>query len=243
MQNGSPFPNGKVCYAVSGTVDGNMSYLWGNADEVTENRKRFLAKYSMRPEDCVVMKLEHKDRVEVVHPFDRSANDADAVVAEALITNHSGVALFLLTADCLPISLYDPCHGVIALAHLGWRPTDKLLIKKVIRVMFEKFGSEPQDIVAHIGPGIHKESYVFKDPEQKKLSGWAPYCHDLPNGETAIDIIGYNIAQLLEVGVIAEHISADPSDTAAAPEYFSHYRAVRNNEKEGRFATILTLRT
>ena len=228
--------------AASKVSDGNMSFNWGPADEVVNNRQKFLAKHGLKPEDCVVMAVDHTDAVVVVDANNKPKTESDTVKAEALITKEKGLALFLLTGDCLPIALHDPVKEVIALAHLGWKPTNLRLIVKVIKQLQQQFGSKPENILAFVGPGVKKESYVFKDPIQKTLPGWAPFLTDLLSGETQIDSVGYNKAQMLEAGLLEQNITIDPTDTITSPDHFSHYRSVRTSEPEGRFITVVVLK-
>mgnify|MGYP001574386810 CR=1 FL=1 len=104
------------------------------------------------------------------------------------------------------------------------------------------YGSKPSDIIVYVGPGIHKESYKFENPIQKNLPGWEPFLEDLPDGQTAIDIVGYNTAQLTDSGVLQGNIEACPIDTALDVNMFSHYRAVRTGEQEGRFGTVAMMK-
>jgi copper oxidase (laccase) domain-containing protein len=157
------------------------------------------------------------------------------------MTDERGVVLFLPTADCFPVAFHDPERGAIALAHLGWRPTDKQLASKVVRAMTDAYGCRPEDIRVSIGPGIHKESYVFENPEQKNQPAWKPFLTELPDGRVQVDLRTAIRAQLLESGIRDEHVSTSPDDTASSSEYFSHYRSVRTGELEGRFATLIGL--
>ena len=231
-----------ITLATSTKADGNLSFKWGPEGEVLDNRGKFLEKLNIKPEDCIVMEVEHKDEIIVIDASNKNRTGKETVVAEALITTEENLPLFLLTADCLPISFFDPEKQVIALAHLGWKPTNELLTQKVVKKMQREFGSNPENILAYIGPGIHKESYIFLDPIQKTLTAWQPFLVDLPSGETQIDLPGYNKAQLLEVALREENIIIDPVDTATSLNYFSHYRSVRTGEVEGRFATLICLK-
>lgn len=227
----------KVLLATSTKNDGNMSLVWGDEAEVVKNRERFLGKYDLSPHDCVVMQVEHGDAVTVVGPEYKGRT----VPAEAFVTQDKNLILWLLTADCLPIAFFDPKQEVIALAHLGWKPTDLRLAKKVISTMVKDFKSDPADILVYIGPGIHKESYAFENPAQQNIPEWAPFLRE-DNGVTHIDLVGYNKAQMVEFGVLEQNISVDPVNTATSDTYFSHYRSSRTREPEGRFATILAMK-
>ena len=225
-------------------ADGNLSLKWGKNDQATIiKRREFLQKHNLQLEDCIVMELEHEDRVVRVDAFNKPKNLTDVVKAEALITQDKDVTLFLLTADCLPIVLYDPVEQALALCHLGWKPTDKKLLPKVIQYMQEDYGTEPSNLEAFIGPGIHKESYRHTLPLKSdvELTALTPFVTLLPPNEVAIDLVGCNTAQLIQSGVEAKNIHINPTDTAVSSDYFSHYRSVRTGEEEGRFATIARL--
>lgn len=231
-----------ILITTSSKADGNLDFRFGDEAEVIEKRRAFLAQHGLRPEDCVIMSVEQGDDVRIVTAADKSTDPRAAIATEAFITTDTEVALFLLTADCQPITLFDKEQRVIALAHLGWKPTDLQLIKKVIEKMVADFGCQPEHIHAWIGPGIKKESYVFDEPEQRNREGWRPSLETLPSGETSVDVLGYNVAQMKDAGIREEHITIDPTDTAASPDHFSHYRSNRSDEPQGRFATVVMLR-
>ncbi len=84
-------------------------------------------------------------------------------VGDALITNQPLILLASRTADCLPILVADPRHRAIAALHAGWRGVLGRLAEKVVGVMRAAFHSEPQDLVAAIGPGIRECCYEVGD--------------------------------------------------------------------------------
>lgn len=228
----------RLLYETSTIGDRNLSLKWGEREEVLVHRDAFLSKFGSAKEECVSMEVEHADRITEVHAADRGK----VIQTEAFITQEKGVILFLLTADCFPVAFYDPEKQVVALAHLGWKPTNMRLAAKVVEELKRVYGSQAHDIHVAVGPGIHKESYVFENPEQKELAGWADFLTELPDGRTQIDLVGHIQNQLTESGVPLENIAIRPVDTATSGDYFSHYRAVRTGEPEGRFATVLGLR-
>lgn len=73
---------------------------------------------------------------------------------DASVTDMKGVLLTSLHADCIPVWLYDRTNHAAGLAHAGWRGTHADIAAETVRKMKEKFGSEPKDIIAVIGPGI-----------------------------------------------------------------------------------------
>jgi len=227
----------KLLRAHSDSTDGNVSLRHEPEEVVLPRRTAFLYKYGLTAEDCVFIQTEHEDEITHVTNSDKGS----LITTEALITKDTGVVLFLLTGDCFPVSFYDPINSVVALAHLGWKPTDKKLVTKVIKEMNTAYGSQPKDIRMYVGPGIQKESYKFLDPVQKQLPAWSDFLTVVDSGETAIDLAGYIEAQALRAGITPSNIQLSTVDTATSDEYFSHYRSVRTGEPEARFATILGL--
>ncbi|MEO6536473.1 MAG: polyphenol oxidase family protein [Candidatus Paceibacterota bacterium] len=227
----------QLFHETSTIKDGNLGFKWGASKEVLANRIAFLDRFSMSLANCVSMEVEHGDNITHVTKTDIGKT----IITEAFITNDKNVLLFLLTADCFPVVFYDPLKEVVGLAHLGWKPIDKQLAKKVIAEMREVYESSVEDIQVFLGPGIHKESYLFENPPHRNLSGWSQFLTISESGETHIDLIGHIEEQLLGKGILPKNIHISPIDTATSNEYFSHYRAIRSGEAEGRFATIAAL--
>jgi polyphenol oxidase len=90
---------------------------------------------------------------------------------DALITNSRNVALGILTADCVPILIYDKNKEIISAIHAGWKGAYKGIIEKVIKFLI-KNGSKPKNLTAVIGPCISEKNYEiqkdFKDRFCKK---------------------------------------------------------------------------
>lgn len=237
-----------IIYAISTIPDGNMSFRWGEIDEVIANRRRFLAKFNLQLKNCAVMEVAHGDKIAQVNKKDRGRGTQDlsnTIKVDALITNQPNIVLFLLTADCLPIIFYDPQNQAIALGHLGWKSTDQKLSQEIIKTMVNVYKSEPAKIIVAIGPGIHKESYIYwyDTPPQKSTPAWQPYLKNLASNQTNVDVIGYNHQQLLDIGILKKNIEITSIDTARSPDYFSHYRSIKTGEPEGRFATFVMITT
>ena len=62
-------------------------------------------------------------------------------------------------ADCVPVLLYDPGKKVCGMVHAGWMGTVTKIAAGTIQVMRNRFGTDPQDILAVIGPSIGQHHY------------------------------------------------------------------------------------
>ena len=73
---------------------------------------------------------------------------------DAIVTTRPNLAICIKTADCVPVFIVDRIKKIIAVVHAGWRGTALEITTKVVRLLHEKYGSSPRDILAAIGPAI-----------------------------------------------------------------------------------------
>ncbi len=75
--------------------------------------------------------------------------------ADAMTTSQSGVALAIMTADCVPVILYQKSTGKIAAIHAGW----KGLANGIIANTVAEFAADRGEISAWIGACISVKNY------------------------------------------------------------------------------------
>ena len=158
--------------------------------------------------------------------------------ADCLIVNETRLFLFMLTGDCLPIIVRDQQRGIIALAHISRSNTSQLFAQTIIQMMIADYGCQVSDLKVTIGPCIHKESYIKQNVPEQAMPGWREFTTTTTRGSVMIDLLGYNIQQLVGAGIVRDQMSISTIDTAQSDNYYSHRRSVRNGEPEGRFATV-----
>ena len=88
--------------------------------------------------------------------------------ADAIITNQVKLPIAVLTADCVPVLLYEKKKKMIAAIHAGWKGAYKGIIKKVINFMTKK-GCKKNDIIAAVGPCIGRNNYNVGEEFKKKF--------------------------------------------------------------------------
>ena len=94
-------------------------------------------------------------------------SEKSKLIGDALITNKRKIILGVLTADCVPILIFDKKLKMISAIHAGWRGAYKGIINAVIKY-FVKNGSESKNLIAAIGPCISQKHYeVQKDFKSK----------------------------------------------------------------------------
>ncbi len=83
------------------------------------------------------------------------------IKADAIITEKKNFPIAILTADCIPILIFDKKRKMIAAVHAGWRGAYKGIITKVLKYMFNK-GCSPKNMTVAIGPAISLRNYEVK---------------------------------------------------------------------------------
>jgi YfiH family protein len=73
---------------------------------------------------------------------------------DALLTAERGVALGIKVADCLPVTLVDPRHGVLANIHSGWRGAVQNITGVTLDALERDTAFEAASALAYLGPTI-----------------------------------------------------------------------------------------
>lgn len=245
-----------VLYGVSTVSDGNMSFVRGNPQEALQNRQQFLKKLSLDINSVVAMSPQHGVDIKLVSSKDLgkgSLDIKDAFKVDGLITNTPGVNLFLVTADCLPISIYDPVKKAVGLFHAGRVGLYKGILTHAVNSMVENFGSDPKDLVATIGPSIGPCCYttVFEELHRHHINfvdyfnneEWKPFAK-IEGNKVTLDLWRYTEVELERLGILPDHIENHKICTYhnANPKYYSHRQFENNSLSEDyRFATVIGL--
>ena len=162
---------------------------------------------------------------------------------DALITNVKNIAIGVLTADCVPIFIYDKNLKIISVIHAGWKGAYREIIKKVIKFLI-KNGSNAKDLIAVIGPGISQKNYEiqkdFKDKFIKKDKQNKIFFKLIKN-KTYFSLNKYIYSQLKKLGVNnLEIINKDTFDPKN--NFFSARRSIHNKENDyGRNISIIMI--
>lgn len=134
-----------------------------DATQVLTNRMRLLAAINQQLSEqqatqqyLPIQSLHWVNQVhgKQVYDVDSMPLSMQPVDADAMISQQSNLGLAIMTADCVPIVLYQPATGQIAAIHAGWQG----LACGVIKATTEHF-SETGQIVAWIGVCISQAHY------------------------------------------------------------------------------------
>ncbi len=241
----------------------NLGFTASDKRETVErNRAEFLKILcSRQPEnqpgkksfELLTLKQVHSSIIHVLDSPERLPARGKVLVGDGLITNLGGVLLGVQTADCMPVLIADPVRRVVAAVHAGWRGTVKRIAEKAVGTMRSVFGSEPGDLRAAIGPGIHACCYAVgdevihefesqfsyagelfrevydKDPVKRKypllfMTARAPGHSDI-GPQIHLNLVEANRRQLLSAGLNKKHIWAAEECTSCRTDLLFSHRA------------------
>lgn len=237
----------KLFHSISTREEGNMANsILGqviNFEGVLKNRKNFLKKVNVPINSCVCMWVLGEDGVKIADSRLAGVSMRDykkAIKIDALITNKKGLYLFLLTADCAPVILYDRVNQVIGLVHVGWKGADLEIIKKVVKSCKNEFNSNPKDLIIGIGPAARKDSFIKESPSQVESPKWKGFIEPVGDNKYKVDFVGLCKSQLVEEGILEKNIFDSQIDTVKDNRFFSHYRDKNSPLNiQGRFVCVV----
>jgi polyphenol oxidase len=179
----------------------------GDSPEIyTENRQQLAEKLGVEPEKLIFPRQTHTDCVAEVDGIP----DCEITETDALVTNLKGICICVQTADCVPILMFDSEKKVIAAVHAGWRGTVKKIAVATVQKMTAKFGSDPANIIAAIGPSISPAIYEVGDEVTDAVLRSIPNArkaiHQKPTGKNHVDLWEANRQVLLLAGLRTENI-------------------------------------
>lgn len=149
------------------------------------------------------------------------------VAADAAIVTRPGVAVGVLTADCVPILIGDVRGRAAAAVHAGWRGLDGGIIAETVKAL-SSIGVAPDDLRASVGPGIgpcHFEvSPDLADRFRHEVAGGADAVARA-GVRDVIDLIHVAHRQLVLAGLASFRVDTIRRCTACEPGvFFSHRR-------------------
>ncbi|MFF8730822.1 peptidoglycan editing factor PgeF [Streptomyces sp. NPDC015171] len=211
----------------------NLGGAVGDAPEAVHgNRKLAAESLGLDPGLVVWMNQVHGAEVAVV---DEAWGDRPVPEVDAIATTRRGLALAVLTADCVPVLLADPVAGVAAAAHAGRPGMVGGVVPAAVRAMIE-LGAAPERIVARTGPAVCGRCYEVPQEMRAEVAAVEPAAHaETSWGTPAVDVSAGVHAQLDRLGV--RDRAQSPVCTLESADHFSY----RRDRTTGRLAGYVWL--
>jgi YfiH family protein len=196
---------------------------------VAANRDRLAATIGLPADRVVWMNQVHGDHVEFVDAPRADAFDA----TDALVTTTPGLALAVVTADCVPVLMSDSRAGVLGAAHAGRVGAAKGVVLRTLEAMLAA-GAHAADVSVLLGPAVSGDNYEVPEDMAADVEARLPGSRATTAvGTPALDLRAGIARQLIEAGVTT--IDVDSRCTAADPTLFSH----RRDAPTGRLASLI----
>ena len=209
--------------------------LSSSPDRTTVLRNRSLLASAMGIGDSELYFPSQVHKTKILH-VSRATSRDELLETDALVTAEPGICIAVMSADCVPILLYDRKNRAVGAVHSGWRGTVARILEKSLNEMQRLFGTHAADIYAGIGPSVSTESYEVGEEVVAEVKTSFGKINELltptENGKAKLDLWKANSIQLLEFGVPAAQIEISNLCTVKNNRYFF---SARKGDK-GRFA-------
>ena len=210
-----------------GFTGGTLSRHSGNMRDVI-NQKAVYKELGLDPTHILHFHQIHSDTVisisnaqDAQTHTQKSLQDADAWLFAPLPT---GWGAAILTADCVPLFLWDDTGTYTALAHCGWRGVVQGLPGKTAHELLKK--APNAQLNAWLGP--HIQACCF-EVQEDVATQFPADCVTHKDGKIFVDLNVEIKRQLVQAGVEAKNIHAPYYCTCGDPENFFSWR--RDHQK------------
>lgn len=213
-------------------------------DSVALNRARVAEDMGVDPDQLLGVHQIHSPDVIIVDETYVLSPPAEQPRADALVTAIPGVALSVLTADCMPVLLADPEAGVIGAAHAGWRGALEGVLESTINAM-ESCGAARSRLRAVIGPCITQAAYEvstdFMDVFEAEDPQYARFFSGGNSDRPWFNLPGFGLHRLYEAGV-AEAEFCGHCTYGDPARFFSYRRSTHKSEPDyGRLISAIRI--
>ena len=227
----------------------NLSFTRGDDEKsVMENYRRIAAVMKEDITAFVCSDQTHTTNVIRVGKAERGigiTKEKPYTDVDGLVTNESGVVLSTFYADCVPLFFVDTKNKAIGLSHSGWRGTVGRMGHKTLVKMKEEYGTNPEDVVAAIGPSICQSCYeVSEDVAYKFIEEFEGFekeiLIDKGNGKYQLDLWKANEIVLLQSGIVKENLAVTNICTCCNSKLlFSHRASAGRRGNLGAFMCLV----
>ena len=205
---------------------------------VSKNLQYISKKMSVKKNRLILMHQTHSNKVIEIDNTNLNKN----VNSDAMITKDKKIALGVLTADCVPILIYDVRNKIIGCIHAGWRGALSGIIKKTINKIKDK--NSIHNIYASIGPCISAKSYevdlAFYKIFLAKTKKNKKYFKSKRKNKKLFNLRKYVNDKLVELKVKVDHINRDTFKEKK--NFFSYRRSSKLKQNDyGRCISTISM--
>ena len=206
---------------------------------INKNLRIVSKKIGVNKKKLVLMYQTHSNKVVIINSKNKNSIKFKS---DALITNIKGIALGVVTADCVPIILFDVKNQIIGCIHAGWKGAISGIIENTIK-KFKKLRSHNK-IYAVIGPCIGNKSYEVDLPFYKRFMSKSKknniYFINKKKNKKLFNLRKYVSDKLTKLNVIVDNINKDTFKEKS--NFFSYRRSkIIGQNDYGRCISVITM--
>ena len=214
---------------------------------VIENRRRLCAALGLDIATLTLGAQVHGAELAIAGEQQVGAGSLDLASAipgvDGLVITRPGLLAAVLSADCVPLVLYDPKRRVGAVIHAGWRGAAAGIAARAVRLLRDSCASDPEHLYVAIAPAIGVCCYQVSQCVAGRVVAALPdprRALEQRDGAWYVDLAECSRQQLLASGVLASHIEgAGICTSCRADAFFSERRLGRPTGRLGTFLVLL----
>ena len=206
---------------------------------VKKNLSVISKKMKISRKNLLLMNQTHSSKAIIVNNKNKKLKIFNS---DAIITNLKGFSLGVLTADCVPIILYDVKNNTIGCIHAGWKGAVNGIIENTIK-KFKDLNSN-NNLYASVGPCIGFKSYEVDISFYKKFLSNSKknriYFVKKNKGKKLFNLRKYVHDKLVKFKVKVDHINKDTFREKS--RFYSYRRSRKLGESDyGRCLSVISL--
>jgi YfiH family protein len=209
-----------------------------NKINISKNLNYVAQKVHVIKKKLVLMNQTHSAKVIEI----KKNNYKKKINSDAIITKVKGLALGVVTADCVPIIIYDFKNEIVGCIHAGWKGALSGVVKNTINKI--KKLNLNNKIVASIGPCIGKKNYevdlrFYKKFHIKSKKNKKYFSYKNKN-KKLFNLRKFIADQLKELNVKVDHVNHDTFKEKT--NFFSYRRSCKLKQNDyGRCISVIRL--
>lgn len=208
-------------------------------EEIQRQKQEFCEALHLDSRTLFSMKQIHSDQVLVINEANIKTINPEA---DAVLTDSPNLSLAILTADCLPILIYEKEKRIVGAIHAGWKGTSMGILSKALTILETQLGGLAKDCMVLFGPSLRPccfeiQKDVVKIFQERLL--FRPEIIKRVDDKWLFDLLLANYFQAIEKGIPEKNIWALELCTFCQPGWFYSYR--RDKEQLGRMISIISL--
>ena len=209
-----------------------------NKRNILKNLSYVSKKMSIKRNKLILMHQTHSAKVIKV----TKKNYKQKMDSDALITRVRGLVLGVVSADCVPIIIYDFKNEIIGCIHAGWRGAFSGILKNTVNKI--KKLSPDSEIFASVGPCIGKKNYEVDLNFYKKFLNrsykYKKYFSHKNKNKKYFDLRSFVADKLLALKVKVDHVNHDTFRENT--NFFSYRRSFKLKQNDyGRCISVVRL--